>query len=88
MPPLLYVLPCVTDVVAPKPSPPVLIAVTVNEALSSASVSSATRRLSPELCVTVASSLTLSVSLTPTGASLIPITVITIVAISVPPFPS
>ena len=65
--------------------PPVLaIWVIVNVAeLASASVSSAANKLEPELWVTVASSLTLSVSFTATGASLIPITVIVITAVSV-----
>ena len=65
-----------------------LICVTVKDELSSASVSSATNNSDPELSVIVASSLTLSVSLTPIGSSFTPVTVIVILAVSVPPFPS
>ena len=50
---------------------------------SSASLSSAINKFDPELLVTVASSLTASVSLTATGASLIPVTVMINVAVSV-----
>ena len=50
---------------------------------SSASLSSAINKLEPEVLVTVASSLTASVSLTATGASLIPVTVIINVAVTV-----
>ena len=67
--------------------PPVTaICETVN-VLPSASVSSATNKLSPELWVTVASSLTLSVSFTPTGGFPL-LTVIVNVPVSVPPLPS
>ena len=65
-----------------------LICVTVKEELASTSVSSATNNSEPELSVIVAFSLTASVSLTPTGASFIPITVISKTAISVSPCPS
>ena len=49
---------------------------------SSASLSSSINRLDPEVLVTVASSLTASVSLTATGASLTPVMVIVSVAVS------
>ena len=60
--------------------PPVTaICVTVKLSSSSASLSSAINKLSPELLVTVASSLTASVSLTATGASLTAVTFTVIV---------
>ena len=57
--------------------------ITVIEALSSGSLSSAINKLDPEVWVTVASSLTLSVSSTATGASFTPVTVIVKVAVLV-----
>ena len=69
----------------PLPSvPPVLIAETTKLALSSASVSLlAIISPEPSLTVSVASSLTDPVSLVATTGSLIPVTVIMIVAVSV-----
>ena len=69
----------------PLPStPPVRIADTTRLALSSASVSLlAIISPEPSLTVSVASSFTEPVSLAATGASLIPVTVIVIVAVSV-----
>ena len=65
------------------------MAVTVNDALSSASVSSVkTSFADPSVAVVVSSTFTESVSSTATGVSLAPRIVIVIVAISVPPFPS
>ena len=64
--------------------PPVTaICVTVREELASESVSSATNNSEPELSVIVAFSSIASVSLTATGASLIPVTVMINVAVSV-----
>ena len=69
--------------------PPVTaIWVTVKEELPSASVSSAINNSDPELTAFALFSLTASVSLTATGSSLIPVTVITNVAVSVSPCPS
>ena len=71
-----------------KNTPSHAILATNTSSLSVTEIASATNRPEPELCVTVASSLTLSVSLTPIGSSFTPVTVIVILAVSVPPFPS
>ena len=69
-------------------SAPVLIAETVRDAESSASVSSFKTSSCDAVLETVASSLTLSVSLTATGASFTPVTVIVSVAVAVAEFSS
>ena len=61
---------------------------TVNVAASSASVSSLRTSSCDPVLVTVASSLTLSVSFTATGSSFIPVIVIVIFAVAVPLLPS
>ena len=77
---LLYVL---LEDTAELDPPSFFICVTVKEAESSASVSSFKTSFWDPVFVTVASSLTLSVSSMASGASLIPVTVIVKVAVSV-----
>ena len=77
---LLYVL---LEDTAELDPPSFFICVTVKEAESSASVSSFKTSFCDPVFVTVASSLTLSVSSMASGASLIPVTVIVKVAVSV-----
>jgi len=73
------------DPAVPEPSvPPVRIADTLNEELASASVSlSSMISLEPSVTVKVSPSLTEPISLSATGASLIPVTVIVNTAVSV-----